>query len=322
MRLELTPGVQSEDSDLDKAGQLKNKYRKLRPAACQASQEHSLGCCNASLFPEQPQASLPQLVHPCKGSTIPVGQAGWRLLAPQGLPLILLQCPAPALPAAVGLGVTPGRAVQPQLLAPAESLGTGVHLHPRRLCKGLERGSAPWVPFTTPPQGSRTSPRPGAHTGAKPTLDEEPQGGGGRAMGALCHTLVQAPVPWLHVDDLQGAVLQQPGPALPWLCHLPIPAPGQVVGHIPKDHAGHDHILARGSRDVARGDDMRWWLYKHRGLGDRSLCPAVERALRLGTSSPHLRQRGRHEPGSLQPCSWLCTHKSPRHPQTLQGSTS
>lgn len=35
LRLELTPGVQSGDSDLDKAGQLKNKYRKLRPAPCQ-----------------------------------------------------------------------------------------------------------------------------------------------------------------------------------------------------------------------------------------------------------------------------------------------
>lgn len=143
MRLELTPGVRSGDGDLDKAGQLKNKYRKLRPTARQASQEHGLGYCNASLFPEQPQASLPQLVHPRKGSTIPVGQAGWRLLGPQGLPLILLQCPAPALPAGVGLGVAPGRAVQPQLLAPAETLGTGVHLHPRRLCKALEKGSAP-----------------------------------------------------------------------------------------------------------------------------------------------------------------------------------
>lgn len=66
-----------------------------------------------------------------------------RLPGPQGLPLILLQCPAPALPGGVGRGVAPGRAVQPQLLAPAETLRTGVHLHPRRLCTGLEQGSAP-----------------------------------------------------------------------------------------------------------------------------------------------------------------------------------
>lgn len=66
-----------------------------------------------------------------------------------GSPLILLQGPAPALPGGVGWGVAPSRAVQLQLLAPAEMLGAGVDLHPWHLCTGLEKGSAPryhWLP--------------------------------------------------------------------------------------------------------------------------------------------------------------------------------
>jgi len=80
---------------------------------------------------------------------------------------------------------------------------------------------------------------------AEPTLDEEPQGGGGRAVGAACHALVQPPVPRLHAADLQRAVLQQPGPAVPRPRRLPVPAPRQVVGHVAENRAGHDHVLAR-----------------------------------------------------------------------------
>lgn len=235
---ELTPGVQSGDGDLDNAGQLKNKCRKLRPAAWRASQEHGLGYCNASCFPElwQPRASLPQLVHPC----------GTGRMEAQGSPGYLSSC-CRAQPQRFQvlwgwgwpLAVQFSRSSWPLL----KRWGLG-STFTQGASAGFGAGLSPWVPFTRPakyppgrvPQRSKDE---------EPTLDEEPQGGGGSAMGALCHTLVQAPVPWLHGADLQRMVLQQPGPAIPWLCCPPIPAPGQVVGHIPQNHAGHDHVLAR-----------------------------------------------------------------------------
>ena len=50
--------------------------------------------------------------------------------------------------------------------------------------------------------------------------------------------------------------------------------------------------------------------------------PGDSWAPRLGTSSPHLRQRRRCEPVSPRPCSWQCTRKTLRHSWTPQGSTS
>lgn len=139
------------DSDLNKAGWLKNKCMKLGLAVSQPSQHMGWGCCSAFSFQSygQPQAPLPQPMYPCKGTIIPSGTGMTKAPRSHGSPLILLQRPAPALPGGVGWGVAPSRAVQPQLLAPAEMLGAGVHLHPWHLCTGLEKGSAPrcrWLP--------------------------------------------------------------------------------------------------------------------------------------------------------------------------------
>lgn len=71
--------------------------------------------------------------------------------APRSLlsPLVLLQHPAPAFPGDAWLWVAPGRAVQPQLLALAKTLGACIDLHPRRLCTGRgkkdhEQHITPW----------------------------------------------------------------------------------------------------------------------------------------------------------------------------------
>lgn len=146
------------DGDLDKAEWLKNKYMKLRLAACQPSQVDRLGilqCLPLSRTMGNPE---PLSLTP----RIPAGaaQGGRRHPRPPRLPLVLLQHPAPALPGGVGRGVTPSRAVQPQLLAPAETLGAGIDLHPRCLCTGLEKGSVPGC-HLPPTHGARHHPGQG-----------------------------------------------------------------------------------------------------------------------------------------------------------------
>lgn len=90
MRLERTPGTQrvalGGDSDLNKAGWLKNKCMKLGLAVSQPSQHVGWGSFSAFSFQScgQPQAPLPQPKHPCKGTLIPSRTGMTRHPGPMG----------------------------------------------------------------------------------------------------------------------------------------------------------------------------------------------------------------------------------------------